>query len=224
MRVFLPCRKGSERVPQKNVRPFGGEPHGLLGIKLTQLLLIHAIDEIVLSSNDEDVFRIAEHYSDKRIRVDHRPDALASSSTSTDALIEYVPSIIDSGDVLWTHVTSPFCDASVYEACIHAYYERQKDGFDSLMSVTELRTFIWDESGPVNYNPEKEKWPRTQTLKPLYEVNSALFIAPIETYRDRHDRIGARPYLYTLGARESFDVDWPEDFELAEKMWIHEKA
>lgn len=224
MRVFLPCRKGSERVPQKNVRPFGGASHGLLGIKLEQLLRVSSIDEIVLSSNDDAVFSVAEHYNDGRIRLDHRPESLASSSTSTDSLIEYVPSIIKEGDVLWTHVTSPFCDASVYEEAIRCYIQSQKEGFDSLMSVTEIRKFIWNKSGPVNYDAKKEKWPRTQTLEPLYEINSAIFIAPLKCYLERKDRIGHRPYLYKLNARQSFDVDWPEDFDLAENLWTHEKA
>jgi CMP-N-acetylneuraminic acid synthetase len=224
MRVFLPCRKGSERVPQKNVRPFASEPHGLLGIKLTQLLGVASIEEIILSSNDEDVFNIAKHYNDGRIQFDHRPESLARSSTSTDALIEYVPSIVSGGDVLWTHVTSPFCDASVYADAIQCYHDVQNQGFDSLMSVTELRKFLWNALGPVNYDAKKEKWPRTQTLEPLYEINSAFFIAPIACYQERKDRIGERPYLYKLNARQSFDVDWPEDFALAEKMWIHEKA
>ena len=224
MRVFLPCRKGSERVPRKNVRAFAGETRGLLGIKLAQLLSISSVDEIVLSSNDDDVFDVAEHYNDGRIRFDRRPEALASSSTSTDSLIEYVPSIISEGDILWTHVTSPFCDAPVYEDAIACYLESQSEGFDSLMSVTEIRKFLWNKIGPVNYDPKQEKWPRTQTLEPLYEINSAIFIAPVACYKNQKDRIGHRPYLYSLNARQSFDVDWPEDFELAEKMWMHEKA
>ena len=35
--VFLPCRAGSTRVPEKNTRPFAGHGGGLLGVKLDQL-------------------------------------------------------------------------------------------------------------------------------------------------------------------------------------------
>ena len=35
--LFLPCRRGSERVANKNTRPFADHPGGLLGVKLDQL-------------------------------------------------------------------------------------------------------------------------------------------------------------------------------------------
>ena len=31
--AFLPCRKGSQRIPDKNVKPFAGIEGGLLKIK-----------------------------------------------------------------------------------------------------------------------------------------------------------------------------------------------
>ena len=45
--VFLPCRKGSERVPQKNTRTFAGVVGGLLWIKLNELSHIYQYPLIV---------------------------------------------------------------------------------------------------------------------------------------------------------------------------------
>ena len=56
--AFLPCRKGSQRVPNKNTRTFAGIEGGLLRIKLEELLKAQLIDEIILSSNDDEVIRI----------------------------------------------------------------------------------------------------------------------------------------------------------------------
>lgn len=56
--VFLPCRKGSQRVPNKNTRSFAGIEGGLLRIKLEQLLACKKIDKIYLSSDDEVVLNI----------------------------------------------------------------------------------------------------------------------------------------------------------------------
>ncbi len=106
--VFLPCRAGSERVPKKNTRTFAGIEGGLLKIKLTQLISCRSIDSIVLSTNDEEVICIAESMRNSKISIDRRPEYLATSSTSTDDLVKYVPSVISDGAVLWTHVTSPF--------------------------------------------------------------------------------------------------------------------
>lgn len=223
--VFLPCRAGSERVPKKNTRRFAGVEGGLLKIKLSQLTACREVDSVVLSTNDQEVIDIAEAMSDGKIIIDRRPEHLATSKTSTDDLVRYVPEVITDGVVLWTHVTSPFIDGSVYDKAIVQYRELLAKGtHDSLMSVTALRTFIWDKSGPVNYDRNKEKWPRTQTIDPVFEINSGIFIAGIDVYRNLQDRIGERPYLFETDDIESFDIDWEEDFYIAEAIYSQQLA
>lgn len=218
--VFLPCRAGSERVPHKNTRTFAGIEGGLLKIKLQQLIACNAIDTIVLSTNDEEVIQLAETISSDKIKIDKRPEHLATSSTSTDDLVKYVPSIISEGAVLWTHVTSPFIDGKIYEEAINTYKEVLSKGEnDSLMSVTALRTFIWNKEGAVNYDRNKEKWPRTQTIEPLYEINSGIFLADIDIYKNLQDRIGKKPFLFENNDIDSFDIDWEEDFFIAEAIY-----
>lgn len=218
--VFLPCRAGSERVPHKNTRTFAGIEGGLLKIKLQQLIACNAIDTIVLSTNDEEVIQLAETLSSDKIKIDRRPEHLATSSTSTDDLVKYVPTIISEGAVLWTHVTSPFIDGKIYEEAINVYKDALSKGEnDSLMSVTALRTFIWNKEGAVNYDRNKEKWPRTQTIEPLYEINSGIFLADIDIYRNLQDRIGQKPFLFENNDIDSFDIDWEEDFFIAEAIY-----
>ena len=90
---FLPTRKGSERVKNKNTRPFAGMDGGLIENKIRQLLGTKLIDEIILSTNDEKCMEVAQRYaSDKRLRIIPRPDELCqfpttdSISTSTNHL------------------------------------------------------------------------------------------------------------------------------------------
>ena len=218
--AFLPCRAGSERVPHKNTRTFAGVEGGLLKIKLQQLIACKAIDTIILSTNDDEVIQLAKTISSDKIRIDRRPEHLATSSTSTDDLVKYVPTIISEGAVLWTHVTSPFIDGKIYEEAIDAYRDALSKGEnDSLMSVTALRTFIWNKEGAVNYDRNKEKWPRTQTIEPLYEINSGIFLADIDIYRNLQDRIGQKPFLFENNDIDSFDIDWEEDFFIAEAIY-----
>lgn len=217
--VFLPCRKGSQRVPNKNTRPFAGIEGGLLRIKLTQLLACKRIDKIYLSSDDEVVLNIGRAMNDDRIIVDRRPDHLCQSSTSTDDLVRYVPELIkDDATIMWTHVTSPFLKAETYDDMFDTYYVHLP-AFDSLMSVNELRTFIWNKNGAINYDRTIEKWPRTQTLESWYEINSGAFIADRAIYERLHDRVGEHVFQYPTTKVESFDIDWPEDFEMAEIMY-----
>ncbi|WP_206208373.1 acylneuraminate cytidylyltransferase family protein [Vibrio sp. H11] len=217
--VFLPCRKGSQRIPDKNVKSFAGIEGGLLNIKLKQLTEINSVDQFIVSSNDERVLEFAATIKDTRIVLDERPDELGSSSTTTDELIAYVPSLIKEGHILWTHVTSPFIDTYDYQSAIDLYFSKLGEGFDSLMTVLKLQGFIWDDKKPLSYDRSQLKWPMTQNIKPLFEVDSGMFISHIDNYKLYGDRIGVRPYLLTQEKAKSVDIDWPEDFRLAEKLW-----
>lgn len=218
VKVFLPCRKGSERVPRKNIKPFAGYSHGLLELKLRQLLQAKRIDEVVLSTNDEDILDYARTVGSDKLTIHRRADALCTSATSTDELMAHVVELIPEGHVLWTHVTSPFVNAVCYDQMIERYFEQLEQGYDSLMSTTLIRSFLWNEDGPINYDRAVEKWPRTQTLPAVHEVNSAAFINSAENYRQYGDRIGRNPSLYALESMVAHDIDWEQDFVLAESI------
>ncbi|MDO6463645.1 acylneuraminate cytidylyltransferase family protein [Pseudoalteromonas carrageenovora] len=217
--AFLPCRKGSQRIPDKNVKPFAGIEGGLLKIKLDQLLACSDIDSILVSSNDERVLDFANKVNDSRVIIDNRPDYLGSSSTTTDELIKYVPSIINEGHVLWTHVTSPFITETDYANILTSYFNKLDSGYDSLMTVLKLQGFIWDDKKPISYDRNDLKWPMTQNIKPLFEVDSGVFLSSVNNYKKLNDRIGLKPFLLEQPKIKSVDIDWPDDFIFAEELW-----
>jgi CMP-N-acetylneuraminic acid synthetase len=55
----------------------------------------------------------------------------------------------------------------------------------------------------------------------LHEVNSAAFLAPLSIYSEYNDRIGPKPYLHTLDKLTAIDIDWEEDFIVAEQLLLH---
>jgi len=57
--AFLPCRSGSQRVPEKNTKDFAGVKGGILHIKLNQLLKSKRINAIILSTDDPKAQEIA---------------------------------------------------------------------------------------------------------------------------------------------------------------------
>ena len=217
--VFLPMRAGSERVVNKNTKTFAKIQGGLARIKIEQLLKAELISQIVISTNDIEVINIAKSFCSNKIVIVKRSNKLASSHATTDALIEHAGEIMPEGHILWTHVTSPFVNSNNYDSFVQNYIDNLHT-YDSLMTVTKLQKFVWRDNEPITHDRKVEKWPRTQTINPLWEVNSAAFIASREIYRDCQDRIGKKPYLFETTQEVSFDIDWPEDFELAEKLFI----
>ena len=216
--IFLPCRSSSQRIKNKNIKKFANKKFGLLELKISQLLLVKYVRNIIVSTNDMKIITYLKKLNNKKIIIDKRENKLCSSQTSTDDLINYVPKTTDAEHILWTHVTSPFFNNKQYERAIIAY-KNNIQKFDSLMGVSKIQDFIYDEKKPINFNKKIEKWPRTQTLKKLFVVNNAIFINSKKNYIRYKDRIGTKPFLMKVEKIKSFDVDWPEDFMIAENIY-----
>ena len=219
---FLPTRKGSQRVKSKNTRPFAGIAGGILELKLRQLMTSRELSNIVLSTNDELCMEIASRVDPggTRIQVIPRPDELCLDTTKLTDLIRYVPEIIKEEHIIWGHATTPFVDGKDYDEGIVKYFEKVEDGYDSLISVMPLQNFLLDEKGEVfNYDAAVNRWPRTQDLTVLYEVNHAMFITSRKIYETENNRVGSKPFLYIQDKIKSFDIDWVDDFLIAEAIY-----
>lgn len=219
--IILPTRKGSQRVKSKNTKDFCGIEGGLLYIKLSQLLKLDNV-HVYLSTNDDESIEVArEKFKGfENLSVVERPDALCTDETKLTDLIKYIPTIVKENTILWTHVTSPFVEAQYYNSAIETYFKKLDEGYDSLMSVEVLKEFVWDiEKNEVLNRKSKElKWPRTQDLQELNVVNSGIFICDKSFYL-LEDRVGDRPYLYPMDKLNSLDIDWEEDFKIAEVLY-----
>jgi CMP-N-acetylneuraminic acid synthetase len=219
---FLPTRKGSQRVKSKNTRLFSNIPGGILEHKLRQLMQCKTLARIVLSTNDELSIEVAHRLdpTQKQIAVVERPNNLCLDTTPLTELIAYVPEIVQESHIIWGHTTTPFVTAEEYDKGINLYFEKLKEGYDSLISVMSLQNFLLDAQAKVfNYDAGANRWPRTQDLPVLYEVNHAMFITSRQVYQQQKNRVGQKPFLYEQDKIKSFDIDWEDDFLIAEAIY-----
>jgi CMP-N-acetylneuraminic acid synthetase len=222
--AFLPCKKKSSRVKNKNKRKFANIDFGLVKIKLKQLLRAKLINKIYLSTNDQQIINFAKNLRSKKIIIHKRVDKLLSQDgTITQKLITHAMEIIPDGHILWTHVTSPFVGPKIYDQAIKKYQNVLKKEYDSLMTVTKVKGFIWDDTKPINYNYKKTKWPRTQDIKPLNKINSAIFLNSRDNYFKFKNRLGNKPFMFELIKYYGLDIDDAEDFYLAEFLFKNKK-
>jgi CMP-N-acetylneuraminic acid synthetase len=220
--AIVPCRKGSQRVANKNTRPFGDFSHGLLELKLKQLAAVPSVDEIVVTTNDPvviDTVHCLKDRLDKPIVLDHRPDEYATDD-SLQGLIHYLIATVDTDIVAWTHVTSPLFGAGLYQAALAAFTEATRThSADSLMAVDVAQTFAMRGGIWISHDSAAKRWPRTQDLEKINLVNSALFVIGKPLMAQLQDRVGHRPLLFETPAPYGFDIDWEDDFTLGEKLY-----
>ena len=211
--AVIPVREGSQRVKNKNFRPFASCPN-LLTLKIRQLKDEGCFEHIYVSSNSEKARRIAD---ENGIEFLYREPKWCSSDIKWSPVIYHVVSTVPGKPIVaWVHSTSPL--QSKYRDAVDTFFGN-RDEYDSLLTVLPVQEFLVKGNGrPLNYS-----WGHwhdySQDLDPLYKVTGALFIAEKRDILEWHYLIGVRPYLYKVSRFESLDVDEEDDFELAETLY-----
>ena len=216
--ALLPMRHDSKRVPGKNFRLMCGKP--LYAHIIETLLSVESISQVVVDTDSPPVIEgLTRDYP--QVKVLLRPDELRADTTPTNEILVYDTAQVPADLYLQTHSTNPLLKADTIRRAIdqlrHAYPE-----YDSLFGVTRLQTRLWDELGrAVNHNPAVLL--RTQDLPPIYEENSCIYLFTRETLISKRNRLGERPMMFEIDAREATDIDVELDFVIAETLMAHQK-
>lgn len=203
--AFVPIRLNSQRVEGKNLRLLGGEP--LLCHILRALLRTQGIDETYVYCSNETIRPLLP----EGVRFLQRPERLDLDTTLGAEIYDAFTAEVHADLYVLAHATSPFIRPETIDEAL----EQVRSGnCDSAFSAEKIQTFAWYEGRPLNYSPDNI--PRTQTIEPVYIETSAFFIFPRQLWCERCRRIGDRPYMAVVDRIEGMDIDYPEDFAMAE--------
>ena len=192
--AFVPIRLNSQRVSGKNLRPLSGSP--LMCHILRTLTEVEGIDEVYVYCSDE---RIRE-FLPEGVRFLRRSEELDRDTTLGREIYDSFTAEVEADLYVLAHATSPFIRAETVADALRKVFSGE---YDSAFSAEKIQTFAWYEG-------------RTQTIEPVYIETSAFFIFPRALWTGRHRRIGDRPYMAVVDRIEGLDIDYPEDFTMAE--------
>ena len=216
MRVvaIFPMKGESERVPNKNMRLFNGQP--LCSVMIEKLQNSKYIEEIVVNT-DSKVIRDFVLSSYDNITVIERPQELIGHDVSMNKIIAHDIDLVQADLYLQTHSTNPLLKTETIDRAIEKFKE-QESACDSLFSVTRFQTRFYKKDGvALNHNPEVLM--KTQDLPVLYEENSCIYIFTKEAFQKNNRRIGNSPLLFEIQPLEAIDIDVEDEFVLAEKLF-----
>jgi CMP-N-acetylneuraminic acid synthetase len=214
MKVIIPAKRYSTRVPDKNWRPFY-DNKSLTEIKIEQLLITFQQSDIFLSCDDKLMASIANNYG---IGFFHRDPQLSSDETPwPDALkgIIEATSFDEEEDILWVEVINPvFSD---YYGMKTAWINAKNKGHDSLVLASPFNKFLLRPDGlPYNFLPGK--WhAASQQLEPLFVWDSACIMKKKDLLYFSYP-IGKKPFIYSTG-KASVDIDTMEEFIAAQALY-----
>lgn len=222
IKALVPMKGHSERVPNKNMKDFLGKP---LFYRITETLLgSRHIKKVVIDTDSKLIIKEAIKAFNDKIQIINRPSTIQGDFVSMNTIIEYDLSILKNDNhFLQTHSTNPLLKTATIDNAIEKYFEKIENGIsDSLFSVNRYQTRFYSINGePVNHNPNELI--RTQDLPVMYEENSNIYIFSKDSfYNNEKKRIGRNPFLFEIDKIESIDIDEPQDFIIAKKLYTHE--
>jgi len=206
MKIFVPIKQNSQRVPQKNFRTFKGEPlykHSLLKYGDLEVHVDTDSDEIYKSINSDS--RLSN------VNVFMRDEALVGDSISVcDLILNFITRYNVHDPIAQVHVTSPFLNADIIKDAYKYMTEH-----DSVVSCNTYNSRFWRKEKygfcPINHNPLRLE--QTQDLPVVYEENSAFYIFKPSVVLSTSSRIGQNPYFYSISKPYNMDIDTESDWE-----------
>ena len=207
--AVVAVRKGSQRIPNKNITPFGSS--NLLEMKLELLKKVSNIDEIVVNSDCDEMLAIGEKY---KCLIHKREKYFASSKVNNSDFHNHIAATTDTDYIFLAPVCSPFVSVESHEKAIDTFLNSKHD---SLTSVDIIKNHLWMNGRPLNY--DLNNIPNSQNLPNVERLNYGISIITRESMLKNRSLIGDNPGFYELDHFESVDVDTPFDFFIAEQIY-----
>lgn len=211
--LFMPIKMNNERTPGKNIKQFGdGTP--LLQVPLNTAIKAKEegfVDRIIVYCSREEI----KKYIPNEVEFIQRPAYLDSQETKCGDIIEAFINTISSDIYVMYHATSPFITKQHLIRCIDAV----KSGkYDSAFAAKKLQNFMWFDNKPLNFSLSCA--PRTQDMKPYYCELSSPYVFTRAVFEKYHGRTGENPFICECSEIEAIDIDYPEDFILANAVYM----
>lgn len=197
----------SKRVVGKNLKLLGGKP--MMCYLLETLVQVPQIDEVYVYCSSDEVQPLLP----PGVKLLKRDTTLDSDEALGEQIYDAFVRDVKADVYMLAHTTSPFIKAATISNAIEEVLQGRHD---SAFSAQKIQTFAWYGGKPLNYSPTSI--PRTQTIEPVYVETSAFYIFKHDMWAQHHRRVGDNPYMAIVGPVEGVDIDYPEDFELAEMM------
>lgn len=209
--AFVPIKLNNERTPGKNTKCFD-DGTALITVFLKTLVKVSEIDELYVYCSDEAIC----DYLIPGVRFLKRPEFLDTKSATPQDIIRCFMSEVDADIYAVCHCTSPFVTAEHISRC---FCKVRDDGYDSAFTAEKIQRLMWCDGKPLNF--DAANIPRTQDLPAYFNEVSAAYVFRKETFLSLQRRIGEHPFICEVSGYECTDIDYPEDFEIANAIYMN---
>lgn len=212
---IIPARGGSKRIPRKNVKPFLGKP--MLAYPIEAALRTGLFDEVMVSTDDEEIAEVARQYGAK-VPFMRSAETANDYATLADVLHEVLDSYEKTGQIFENMccilATTPMLQS---QDISNGYTKLIESEFSTIVPIVQfsypiLRAFKMEDNGAISYNwPEYAK-SRSQDLPCAYHDSGTFYWHKVNVWKTGKLTRGG-----IIVSEESVqDIDTEQDWKMAE--------
>jgi CMP-N,N'-diacetyllegionaminic acid synthase len=226
--ALIPARRGSKRVPGKNIRLLNGHP--MLAYTIAPAVESGVFDAVIVSTDSDETAAIARHYGAEVPFL--RPAAFATDTSPDIEWVDYTLRQLNTRGRGWDafsllRPTSPFRTADTIRRAWQSF--TSESGVDSLRAVelcAQHPAKMWVIEGrrmrPLldQPAPRTQPWHSTpyQALPRVYVQNASLEIAWTHVVLEKRTIAGDVLMPFITEGYEGFDINDPHDWMIAERL------
>ena len=204
--AFLPAKGSSQRIKSKNMKLLDCKP--LFLHTLEKLVECDFIDEVYLDSESDEILNYASYLN--YIPLKRNPE-LANNKTDGHQMFYNEIRQVDADIYIQILGTSPFIKKETIKKGVNIL--KDNPDYDSVVLVKREKQYTWGENGP---NYDKNHIPNSIDLPDTLIETMGLYIVRGDVAHRNKQRIGEKVYMLEAEPIEAVDINYPEDFVLAE--------
>jgi len=215
---IIPARGGSKRIPRKNVKLFMGKP--ILAYSIEAAQISGLFDEIMVSTDDEEIAEVAKQYGAK-VPFMRSAETASDYATTADVLKEVLAKYQEQGNEFDNfccfYATAPLVQS---DDVIAAFKLLQQSDFTCVYPVVQFSYPIWrcldlaEDGTMTRHWPEYEN-SRSQDLPKEYHDTGTFYWYKTKEWLSGNIRVGG----IEVNEATIQDIDTETDWKLAEMKY-----
>lgn len=216
--AIITARGGSKRIPRKNIKEFCGKP--IIAYSIEAALNSGIFDEVMVSTDDEEIARIAENYGAEVpfLRSAEKADDHAPTIEVIKEVLEEYKKLGEEFDyACCIYPTAPFITSEKLKT---AFETLKSSGKDALVPVVKFsfppqRCFVIEDES-LKYKWPENEFARSQDLEPFYHDAGQFYFQKTKTLIEGHSLVPASTAPFIVDDMEVQDIDTFDDWNIAE--------
>jgi len=214
---FIPLRKNSKGIPNKNKKKLLGRP---LFTWVLNEAIFSDLDQVYIFTDDEDIIAYTElhfKWSPKVICLQRSPENASDSASTEAAMLEFCDKVKADFEVICLlQATSPLTRRQDINNALNTLINKD---FDAVLSLVNTHRFIWSKEGEsLNYDFKNR--PRRQDFEGLLIENGAVYCTSRESLLQSKNRLSGKIGTIEMPEESLVEIDSETDWLLVEQLLI----